>query len=79
METELYQTMVELLLSTGLSERKFCERYEIPHAWFIEFMNPNKPFREMQWKTMSMLKNKFNIEQQVCIDYNTWVVENKEK
>lgn len=70
METELYNIMYNKLLESGLSKRKFCEHFGIPHSWFIEFMNPDKPFRPMQIKTMALLHNKFGIDMKTIKAYN---------
>lgn len=77
METELYQTLLKLLLESGWSKRKFSENYNIPHAWFIEFMNPDKPFRPLRIKTISLLYNTFGIPYNVIDDYNKWVLKER--
>lgn len=70
MNTELYKQLLEILIDSGLSKRKFCEKYNIPHSWFIEFINPEKPFRPMQVKTISLIHKTFGIDIDVINAYN---------
>lgn len=77
METELYEIMQQMLFDSQLSKRKFCSKYEIPHTWYIEFMNPTKPFRPMQTKTMSLLHNNLKIPVDILQDYNTYILESR--
>ncbi len=77
METELYKTLNEMLLDSELSKRAFCKQHDIPHAWFIEFMNPTKPFRPLQVKTQGLLKNHLGIPIKMMIDYNNAIIKER--
>lgn len=77
MDTKIYKLLNKELIKSGLSKRKFCEKFKIPHSWFIEFMNPEKPFRPMQVKTMSLLHYTFNFDIEVMEEYNKWVLEER--
>lgn len=70
MNTELYNILQEKLLDSELSKRAFCREYKIPHAWFIEFMNPEKRFRPLQVKTQGLLRNHLGISFEVTDAYN---------
>ena len=70
MNTTLYKVLLEKLLDSGLSKRMFCEKYNIPRSWFIEFMNPNKIFRPLQIKTQGLLKNNLGIDYEISESYN---------
>lgn len=77
MNTELYKMLNSLLLDSELSKRAFCKKHEIPHAWFIEFMNPSKPFRPLQVKTQGLLKNHLNIPIKVMNEYNDYIMKER--
>lgn len=79
MNTELYKTIKIKLLESGESKRGFAEKHKLPRAWFIEFMNPKKPFRVLRVQTMSMLHSVLDIPYEVIEDYNTWAEENQSK
>jgi hypothetical protein len=70
MNTMLYKIILNKLLASGLSKRKFCEKYGIPRPWFIEFMNPDKPFRPLQIKTQGMLQRSLGIPYNITEEYN---------
>lgn len=70
MNTKLYNELLEKLLHSGLSKRGFCKKYNIPHAWFIEFMNPDKVFRPLQVKTQALLVNNLGIPYEYTVEYN---------
>ena len=70
MNTTLYDIILDKLLESGLSKRKFCEKYGIPRPWFIEFMNLDKPRRPLQIKTQSMLQRCLGIPYEVTDEYN---------
>lgn len=70
MNTELYETLFDMLLRSGLSKRAFCEKYGIPRAWFIEFINPEKPFRPLLIQTQGLLLNQLGIPYKMTEAYN---------
>lgn len=73
METELYEVLLNKLLESGLSKRKFSEKYNISHSWLIDFMNPDIPFRPLQIKTQGVLFNNLDIPYKISKAYNDWV------
>lgn len=77
METRLYDIIMDKLIDSGLSKRGFAELHNIPHAWFIEFTNPDKPFRPLQIKTQALLVRELGIDIKSLRDYNTWVIEQR--
>lgn len=77
MDTELYKFMINKLYESGLSKRAFAEEHGIPHAWFIEFINPDKVFRPMQVKTKSLLMREFGIDSSMVDAYNNYVYDER--
>lgn len=79
MNTTVYKILEDKLIESGLSKREFAKKYNLSHAWFIEFMNLDKPFRPMQVKTMSALHHTFGINIEDIKEYNKWVLEERGK
>ena len=77
MNTELYKTLFDMLLKSGLSKRAFCEKHGIPRAWFIEFINPEKPFRPLLIQTQGLLLNQLGIPYKMTEEYNKVIKEER--
>lgn len=73
METELYKTITDKVLETGLSKRKFASKFNIPRVWLMDFLNPSTDFRPLQVKTQSILIKNLDIPYEILKDYNEWV------
>ena len=79
MDTELYRTLMDKIYTSGLSKRKFADKYKIPRGWLIDFANPTKMFRPVRTETIGLLKANLGIDPRICEKYNLIILQDRKR
>lgn len=79
MNTEFYKQLVAIQRKHAVSKRKLAKMCGVSYGTFIEFFNPDKPFRPLLDQTMAKIHNTFGISYDVMEDYNNIVKQERQK
>ena len=77
MNTEFYKQLVAIQRKHEVSKRKFAKMCGVSYGTFIEFFNPDKPFRPLLDQTMAKIHNNLGISYEVMEDYNKAIKEER--
>ena len=79
MNTELYNTLLNIKREKELSSREFAKEIGLSYALIIEFFDTDKPFRLLTDKTMAKIHNKLGIDYSIMEEYNKQVLKERSK
>lgn len=77
MNTEFYRQLVAIQRKNETSRRGLAKMCGLCYGTFIEFFNPDKPFRPLREQTMAKIHNSLGISYEVMEDYNRIVKEER--
>lgn len=73
MNTEFYNQLVAIQRKHAVSKRKLAKMCGVSYGTFIEFFNPDKPFRPLLDQTMAKIHNSLGISYEIMQDYNNTI------
>lgn len=78
-ETRLYEEMVDILQEKECSIRQLAKECNISYLTFVQFFNPDMPFKMISNKTRYKIHNHLGISHDVINEYNDIILKEREK
>lgn len=76
--SRFYKEMLQVLNDKECSMRELAAECNVSYLTFLQFFNPDLPFKTLRPKTKAKIHNHLGISYEIMNEYNKMILEEKE-